>query len=978
MIYNTNNKSRVLIVLTLCVVFLVALLTPAPAQAKKEKHPAKTVRVGWYESSFNTTDKNGRRSGYAYEYQIKVAAYTGWNYEYVNGSWPELLEMLKKGEIDMMSDVSYTDERAGQMLFPTLPMGTEEYYIFTAPGNKEITSNDYSTLNGKKIGVNKGSIQEGYFREWEKKQGVSAEIVELTCEEDESLRMLQKGKLDAYITPDAFGDPEYLVPVCKIGSSDFFFAINKKRKDMLSDLNNAMSSIQDENRYYNQQMSEKYLLRSGVNAFLPPGEHKWLKKHGTITVGYQDDYLAFCAKDKNTGELTGALKNYLEYASGCLENAHIKFQAKAYPTAAKIVEALQNGEVDCMFPVNFTGYDGERKNLVMTPPIVTTDMVAVVRESDQKSFNNKKHVRVAVNEGNPNYDSFLTDNYPEWKTVYYPNTEECLEAVSEGVADCVLVSSYRFSNISRECEKLDLVTFDTGVGMDYSFAVNSGDRQLYSILSRITGLVPSSTINSQLSYYITEEAKSTFADILKDNLDKILLGTIILLFIIAALMVKSRRAEKKARVLIRATEMDALTGLYNRDFFLEYASRLHNEQPTAAKDAIVLNIEQFHSVNAINGREFGDQILRTLGNEARIVARENSGIAGRFGADRFDIFCNHVENYQVVYDRLQGVIDQLAPSAAIRLRMGVMQSQPDLEAVQIFDMARTACSMARGHFKEHLIIFDEGVREREAYEQRLMNDLTRALDGFEFEVYYQPKYDIQPDEPKLVSAEALIRWRHPEFGVIPPEDFVPLLERNGRINELDIFVWNETARQILRWKDIYGITIPVSVNLSRIDVFDPKLEESLDKILADNGLDHDQMMLEVTESAYTENSDQVIKVVENLRRKGYLVEMDDFGTGYSSLNMLSEMPVDVLKMDKNFVRNIEQDEKDKLLVALILEIAEKLEVPVIAEGVENKVQLDMLKELGCTFAQGYYFSRPLSSSEFESRIIKKLIQEEKD
>ena len=958
--------------LVFCAAFII---TSMPLQAAADNH-SKVVRVGWYESSFNNKDDAGRRSGYAYEYQIKLAAYTGWKYEYVEGSWPELLDMLKNGEIDMLSDVSYTDERSGQMLFPSLPMGTEEYYIFTSPDNTEIRSDDYSTLNGRRIGVNKDSVQADFYREWAKQQGISAELDELTCSEEESLEMLQRGELDAYITPNAFGDPEYLVPVCKIGSSDFYFAVSNGREDLLSELNAAMSSIQDENNSYNKDMSDKYLIKSGVNSFLTVDENRWLEKHGTIKVGYQDNYMAFCAQDSETGELTGALKDYLEHASDCLQNAHVDFEAVAYPTASDAMNALENGEVDCVFPANLSSYDGENLGIVMSPTLMRTDVFAVIRSSDTDSFAEKKHVIVAVNEGNPNYDAFLKDNYPDWRVVYYPNTSKCLKAVADGVADCVLISSFRYNNIARECEKYDLTTIDTGVGLDYSFAVVSGHRELYSILSKIISVIPSSSVSSMLSFYMTEDAKSTFRDFLVDNMELFLAASLLLMSVILILMIRSRRAERRANELISATETDGLTGLYNRDFFLEYVNRMHSQHPDAEMDAIVCNIEQFHSVNAMNGREFGDQVLKALGSEIKEIAAENAGIAGRFEADRFDLYCRHMEDHQAVYDRLQAVLDGLAHNAGIRLRMGVMQSQPDIDAVQMFDMARTACSMARGHYKKHLIVFDDEVREREAYEQRLLNDLRRALDSFEFEVYYQPKYDIQKEPAELVSAEALIRWRHPELGMIPPDDFIPLLERNGKISEVDKFVWSEAARQVVRWREIYGVTIPVSVNLSRVDVFDPSLEETLDGILLYNGLGHEDLKLEVTETAYTENSDQVIRVVESLRNKGYEVEMDDFGTGYSSLNMLSEMPVDVLKMDRNFVRNIELNEKDEQLVALILDIARKLGMPVVAEGVETETQLQMLKKLGCAIVQGYYFSRPLSASEFETRIIKESIKED--
>ena len=964
-----TDHIRRLAALLLCLFAVFAFLAPVSAQALEQ---GKTVRVGWYDSSYNTLDEFGRRSGYAYEYQLKIASYTGWSYEYVNGSWSELLQMLINGSIDMMSDVSYTEERAENMLFPDYPMGAEDYYLFIAPGSREISSSDYSTLNGKRIGVNKDSIQADFYSDWAERHGVRAKLIELTTSEDESLHMLETGELDAYVTVDAFTDPERAEPVCKVGSSEFFFAVNKDRPDLLDELNGALRRIQDENRYFNQQMFERYIRTAGANAFLSPDELDWLSENGPIRLGYQDNYLAFCAADKETGELTGAIKDYLEYASGCLENAELSFEASAFPTVEAAMEALHRGEVDCVFPANLCGYDGERLGITMTPPLMRTDMYAVVRQSDMNNFTNREYVIVAVNQGNLNYDAFLLDHYPSWRKVYYENTDECLKAVCDGMADCVLISSFRYNNISRLCDKLRLTTFPTAVGLDYCFAVETGNTELYSILTKVVSQVPASTVNSALSYYISEDARLSLGDFLSDNLALVLAVIAAVMLIIVWIMLRSIRAERKARQLILATEIDALTGLYNRDYFFQYAERLRRERPDTPMDAIVLNIEQFHSINALNGWEFGDRVLRVLGNEIHAVAQDAGGIAGRFGADRFDLFCRHSEDYPSILDRLQSKLDGIAPNASIRLRMGVMPWQPGLEPVQMFDMARTACSMARGHFQEHLIVFDDRVRERELIDQRLLNDLRRALDSYDFEVYYQPKYDIQAEPPRLVSAEALVRWHHPELGLLQPGDFVPLFERNGKIAEVDKFVWSEAARQVARWRAQYGITLPVSVNLSRVDVFDPMLENTLDTILAQNGLEHDMLRLEITESAYTENADQLIKVAESLHRKGYTVEMDDFGTGYSSLHMLSSMPIDVLKMDRTFIQNIEKNEKEKQMVTLILEIAKNIEVPVIAEGVETEAQLLLLRRLGCTLVQGFYFSRPLHPSDFEAAFLRDL------
>ena len=313
----------------------------------------------------------------------------------------------------------------------------------------------------------------------------------------------------------------------------------------------------------------------------------------------------------------------------------------------------------------------------------------------------------------------------------------------------------------------------------------------------------------------------------------------------------------------------------------------------------------------------------------------------------------------------------------MRLRMGVMPWQEGLDTNLGFNRAWMACNMVRGA-NRHLMIYNDEMRSRETYNQRLLNDLRKAVEHREFNVYYQPKFNIQCDPPRLDSAEALVRWQHPELGLIPPGDFIPLYERNGQIEIIDNYVWAEAARQIAAWKEKYGVTVPVSVNLSRVDMFNPKLEDILDGLVKKNGLDCHSLKLEVTESAYTENTDELLTVMERLRNKGYEIEMDDFGSGYSSLGALSSLPVDVLKMDRSFVMNIDHDEKDLRLVELILDIARNLKMSVIAEGVETESQLTLLKNAGCDFVQGYYFSRPLPPEAFEVFIVREKESDEEN
>ena len=428
----------------------------------------------------------------------------------------------------------------------------------------------------------------------------------------------------------------------------------------------------------------------------------------------------------------------------------------------------------------------------------------------------------------------------------------------------------------------------------------------------------------------------------------------------------------EGRQLISTAEHDPLTGLYTRNFFIEYTNRLYKYHPEMHFDAVVLNIEQFHTVNAMNGRDFGDKILKGIGDAIKDFLRETDGIACRFEADSFSIFCVAQPDYKALHDRIQDEVNGISDRVSIHLRMGVKPWQEGVRPILQFDQARAASNKVRGNYQNPLKIYGVEMMEKELLDQRLFNDLKTAVDDYQFRVYYQPKYDIQCDPPRLSSAEALIRWIHPDLGFIRPDDFVPLFEGNGVIGVVDHFVWKETAKQIKEWHDKYDFSLPVSVNLSRSDVFNPDLKDMFVDLVKDNGLSYKELKIELTESAYTENVDKVLEVIGGLQKLGFEIEMDDFGSGYSSLNMLSNMPFDVLKMDMVFVRNLETSETDRHLIKLVLDIAKYLKVKVVAEGVETEGQMQFMKENGCDLIQGYYFSKPLPPEEFEKLIEKEI------
>ena len=425
------------------------------------------------------------------------------------------------------------------------------------------------------------------------------------------------------------------------------------------------------------------------------------------------------------------------------------------------------------------------------------------------------------------------------------------------------------------------------------------------------------------------------------------------------------------RETLRLTERDQLTGLYNKEFFYRYASQLdlyHKDTPT---DAIVLDINHFHTINDRYGKAKGNEILKLIAEQALAFVSENGGMVCRCEADTFMFYCPHFTDYKRLLDCMSvSLDDRESGDSRIRLRMGVYaEADRTIDIEQRFDRAKMAADTVRGNLTNPIGFFDDSMRDAENRAEQLIDDFPAAIREKQFRVYFQPKFNVTKDVPFLCSAEALIRWNHPEIGLIHPDEFIPLLEGNGHIREVDEYVWNEAAGQIVRWREQYGVTLPVSVNLSRIDVFDPALELTLERIMTFHNLTRDLLKLEVTETAYTENAGQVIRVVESLREKGYVVELDDFGTGYSSLNMLTAMPLDYLKMDRTFVRNMEHSERDARLVEMILGTAKGMNVPVIAEGVETGQQLRMLRERGCEIVQGYYFSRPLPAADFEAEFL---------
>ncbi len=418
-------------------------------------------------------------------------------------------------------------------------------------------------------------------------------------------------------------------------------------------------------------------------------------------------------------------------------------------------------------------------------------------------------------------------------------------------------------------------------------------------------------------------------------------------------------------------QRDEITGLYTKSAFAEHASQLLADRLDVEWNMIALDIDRFKLVNESYGQKVGDDLLAYLADKLHEFSEQKGCLCARSYADLFFLLVER-QDYSYIKGRYAELVEHMEKfplDMKIALKFGVYQIEDrSMRIESMCDRAQIAANQIKGQFGAEISFYDDSLREQLLREQHITDEMEAALEEHQFQVYYQPKYDIFSE--KLSGAEALVRWIHPQNGFMSPAEFIPVFERNGFITELDMFVWDKVCENIREWLDKFDGYVPISVNVSRKDMYKKNLPQILTDIVHKHGLEPKHLHLEITESAYVENSDQMLGVVDQLKEAGFTIEMDDFGSGYSSLNMLAKMPIDILKLDMKFVQNYEEGTNARSILGFVIGLAKWMNLYVIAEGVETKEQLELLRGMDCNLAQGYYFSKPLPEREFEEILRK--------
>ena len=526
----------------LCLLLLLSVVLPVKAAA--ETAPAKVVRVGSFEDTFNYVNEKGARKGYGYELLQTLSGYTGWQFEYVTCDWSNCFEKLKNGEIDIMGAISYTEDRAEEMLFSDEPMGEEKYYLYADLSRADISASDYKTLNGKKIGVLMGTEPEVMLTEWEEKYGLETEHVNISNNEDVKQK-LANHEIDCFVSlEESFWAERGISTITRVGESGIYYAINKNRPDLKEELDDAMRALDEAVPFYTADLYKRYFSMD-YTPILTGEEKAWLKEHGAIKMGFLTSDRGVSTFDPATGEFTGVITDYIQFAADCLGNQELEFQLVGYDSKEAELDALKSGEIDMIFHCDQNPNLAEEYHFACTNTTWTSNLMAV---TNKQHFNENNVNRIAVPQNKLSLKKYLAFYYPQWEIVDCDTQEDAARLVKDGQADCFVTG---ISSENKYSKKYSFYSVPLVNPVRSCFAVNSGNRSLLSILNKTIKAMPVNMLAGALAMYKSSARKVTLSDFIKDNFFKVMLissiAVAVVLLTILMLLQKARKAEAAAR-----------------------------------------------------------------------------------------------------------------------------------------------------------------------------------------------------------------------------------------------------------------------------------------------------------------------------------------------------------------------------------------------------------------------------------------------
>ena len=551
--FGTSETMQTLMRKSVCAMLCLLLLLSAvlPVKAAAETAPVKVVRVGSFEDTFNYCNERGARKGYGYELLETLSGYTGWQFEYVTCDWSDCFEKLENGEIDIMGGISYTEDRAEEMLFSDEPMGEEKYYLYADLSRADISASDFKILDGKKIGVVMGTEPEVMLTEWEEKHGIKTQHVNISNNEDVKQK-LANHEIDCFVSlEESYWAELGISTITRVGKSSIYYVLNKDRPDLKEELDNAMHALDEEAPFYTADLCKKYFSLD-YKPILTGEEKAWLRKHGAIRMGFLTSDRGVSTYDPATGEITGTITDYIQFAADCLGNQELEFQLVGYDDKEAELNALKSGEIDMIFHFDQSPNLAEEYRVARTNTTWTANMMVV---TNQQLFTENKVNRVAVPQNKISLTRYIAFYYPQWEIVDCDTQEDAIKLVKDGQADCFITG---VSSEAKYSKNYGFYSVPLPNPANSCFAVKSGNRSLLSILNKTIKAMPANMLTSSLAMHKSSARKVTLSDFIKDNFFMVLLVSSIvvaaILLTILKLLRKARKAEAAAKKAANDTQ----------------------------------------------------------------------------------------------------------------------------------------------------------------------------------------------------------------------------------------------------------------------------------------------------------------------------------------------------------------------------------------------------------------------------------------
>ena len=616
----TSETMQTLMRKSVCAMLCLLLLLSAvlPVKAAAETAPVRVVRVGSFEDTFNYCNERGARKGYGYEFLETLSGYTGWQFEYVTCDWSDCFEKLENGEIDIMGGISYTEDRAEEMLFSDEPMGEEKYYLYADLSRADISAPNLKTLDGKKIGVVMGTEPEVMLTEWEEKHGIKTQHVNISNNEDVKQK-LANHEIDCFVSlEESYWAELGISTITRVGKSSIYYVFNKDRPDLKEELDNAMYALDEEAPFYTADLCKKYFSLD-YKPILTGEEKAWLRKHGAIRMGFLTSDSGVSTYDPATGEITGTITDYIQFAADCLGNQELEFQLVGYDDKEAELNALKSGEIDMIFHFDQSPNLAEEYRLARTNTTWTANMMVV---TNQQLFIENQVNRVAVPQNKISLTRYIAFYYPQWEIVDCDTQEDAVKLVKDGQADCFIIG---VGSEAKYSKNHGFYSVPLPNPANSCFAVKSGNRSLLSILNKTIKAMPANMLTSSLAMHKSSARKVTLSEFIKDNFFRVLLVSSIVVAAILLTILKLLRKARKAEVAAKKAANDTQELNAKLQVAVENA-----ESANRAKSTFLFNMS--HDIrtpmNAIIG--YADLASRHLDDPAKLEKyMENIQVCGQ-------------------------------------------------------------------------------------------------------------------------------------------------------------------------------------------------------------------------------------------------------------------------------------------------------------------------------------------------------------